>query len=82
MNLTKVNITTMEIKCPVPSCDMGEGTLYKTEKLEREMAGGLMQMHNAATHPDAVQEPGPVREGCPKAERVHTLIGQSNSQED
>ena len=68
------------------SCDMGDGVPYKTEKVEKDMAWGLMQMHSAATHPTTVQQAGTSSEGSPQAECVKrpilTLSGQSISQED
>ena len=79
-------MATVELKCPVPSCDMGAGVPYKTEKLEKDMAWGLMQMHSSAAHPTTGQQAGTAREGRPQAERVKrpmlTLSGQSISQED
>ena len=47
VNITKATMATVEMKFPVLGCDMGEGVPYKTEKVEREMAWGLMQMHSA-----------------------------------
>ena len=35
-------MTTVEMKCPVLSCDIGEGVPYKTAKVERQIAWGLM----------------------------------------
>ena len=79
-------MATVELKCPVPGCDMGEGVPYKTEKVEKDMAWGLMQMHSTAAHPTTAQQSGTAREGRPQAERVKrpilTLTGQSISQED
>ena len=72
--------------CPVPTCDMGGGTAYKTEKVEVDVAMRLMEMHNTAAHPPAAPQANPIRDGRPQAERVKrpmlTLSGQSISQED
>jgi hypothetical protein len=59
VNTTKVNMGTVEMKCPVPTCDMDGGAPYKTEKLEVDVAMELMRMHNAAAHPAA--HPAPAR---------------------
>ena len=60
---------------------MGKGVPYKTEKEEREMSWGLMQLHCAIA-----QQAGTAREGRPQAECVKrpilTLSGQSISQDD
>jgi hypothetical protein len=71
------------LQCPVTTCDKGDGSPYKTEKLAPDMAMEMMRMHNTAIHPQT----GPtVREGRPQAERVKrpilTLTGQSITQDE
>ena len=64
----------MELKCLVPTCDKGDGTPYKTEKLEPELAMERMRMHNTAAHPPAAPQANPVRGGRPQEERVKRPI--------
>ena len=57
-------MATVELKCPVTSCDMGEGVPYKTEKVEKDMAWGRKCRCTVPppTQPQARKQAQPVRD--------------------
>ena len=78
-------MATLEMTCVVPNCDMGDGSPYKTEKVDVAMAWNMLQVHIAHAHKAEVHA-SQVQEVRPQAERVKrpmlTLSGQSINQED
>ena len=43
-------MTTLEMACMIPGCDMSDGDPYKTEKVEAAIAWAMLQTHIAHAH--------------------------------
>ena len=57
-----LDMATVEMACVVPGCDMGDGTPYKTERVEVGIAWNMLQLHINHTHTAVAQADPAARE--------------------